>query len=556
MEPSAYVSILTSDEESDDDDAQRVIDWLKEHGKPMKHVGKRVLEVGKTCMEHFNRVLEEEEKEAAVMMQASADYRATMDSLHDKYAAEIQKREDALATASAEKEQEVSEAQAEIKRLQDVIVQQQNDAATQLAKVQAEAEATKKKALARAAASEAALKKKKAEPQVARTLAQDTLELIMKDVMQSYSDKLAAWQAQQAAAVAAPAAPGIPKPVPSVWIMQKNTNPTYLTVRELTYQSKKWFFDSSDKKNDPTAQDNLVEITDPAVVAALAGLGTFSAVRKTFKPKVGNKVTYTSGQHSYEVEVVRSVKPWREAIYQQQIAAPPAAAANTPSANVNMHMLLEGPFFTPSKNQIKAYSEDLDTKPEMHNVTGHKQLAELATFWSSFSQGFKYDEITTELWVKPKWLSTWLNTLKHSDHEIRIVAHGVRSGNFDALAKDPRGFNLAMCNMGRARGDGGHGFGIYVSPLDCIPADYTNVSHTHKDGTFVLGLLQVPNPKTTTFQSTGTSSSAYQTANGALEFYHLGSARSGYLAASSTENDAYNVRDQTLFLTLGMVTTK
>eukprot|EP00966_Prymnesium_polylepis_P176368 4082545-Prymnesium_polylepis.1 len=60
-----------------------------------------------------------------------------------------------------------------------------------------------------------------------------------------------------------------------------------------------------------------------------------------------------------------------------------------------------------------------------------------------------------------------------------------------------------MCNMGRARGDGSHGFGIYVSPLDCIPADYTNVSGGHKDGTFVLGLLQVPKASTAT-HGTGT----------------------------------------------------
>ena len=131
----------------------RVLVRLSEQGKPMKTVGKRVLDVGTTCSAHFYHVLEEEEKEAAAMMKASADYHATMDGLHNKYAAEIQKREDALVTASAEKEQEVSEAQAEIKRLQDAIVKQQNDAATQLAKVQADAEATKKKALARAAAS-------------------------------------------------------------------------------------------------------------------------------------------------------------------------------------------------------------------------------------------------------------------------------------------------------------------------------------------------------------------------------------------------------------------
>eukprot|EP00966_Prymnesium_polylepis_P331285 7386841-Prymnesium_polylepis.2 len=105
-------------------------------------------------MDHFHHVLEEEEREAFAMKKASSEYHATMDSLHDNYAIEIQKREDALATASAEKEHEVSEAKAEIKRLQDAIVQQQNEAAAQLATVQAEAEATKKAALARAAASE------------------------------------------------------------------------------------------------------------------------------------------------------------------------------------------------------------------------------------------------------------------------------------------------------------------------------------------------------------------------------------------------------------------
>ena len=102
-------------------------------------------------------------------------------------------------------------------------------------------------------------------------------------------------------------------------------------------------------------------------------------------------------------------------------------------------MLLEGPFFSPGKERVNAYGDNLDTTVEMNEVAGHKQLAELTTFWSSFSQGFKYDETKTELWVKPKWLSTWLNNLKHNDfHEIRIVAHGVRSGDFSALAKDPR----------------------------------------------------------------------------------------------------------------------
>tara|TARA_B110001450_G_scaffold250482_1_gene269216 strand:- start:7128 stop:8834 length:1707 start_codon:yes stop_codon:yes gene_type:complete len=568
MDVAPYVSVLPSEEESDDAD-ESALAGLRESGKPMKYVGKRVLQIGKQCMDHFHHVLEEEEREVAAVKKALVDYHATIDSLHDKYAIEIQKREDALATASAEKEQEVRELQAEIKRMQDAIVQQQNEAAAKLATVQADAEATKKAALERTAASEAALKKIKVDP---GTLAKDSLEAIMKDVLQSYKDKAEAWVAQQPpAATAAPAAPAIPKPVASVWIKQKNTNTP--TVRELTYQSSPsmWFFDASDKTNDPTAQANLTEITDPAAVTALAGLGSFTAVRKKFKPRVGNKTTYSVGYHSYEVEVVQSVKPWEEAHYQQQL--PKQQLPKQQHAAPPKHMLLEGPFFRPSKDQIKAYSENLDTSAEMSEVIGHKQLAELATYWSSYSQGFKYDETTTELWVKPKWLSTWLNTLKHSDNEIRIVAHGVRSSDFSALAKDPRGFNLAMCRFGRATGvaqsvanpqpcavcgipcNGSHGFGIYVSPLDCIPADYTVHTAAHKDGTFVLGLLQVPKPSATAYHSTTTSPSSYQVDNGAIEFYHLGSRRKPYLAAGG-ENDAYNVRDQTLFLTLGMVTTK
>ena len=53
--------------------------------------------------------------------------------------------------------------------------------------------------------------------------------------------------------------------------------------------------------------------------------------------------------------------------------------------------------------------------------------------------------------------------------------------------------------------------------------------------------------------ATHTSSSSYQEINGAYEFYHLGSSRSGYMAAANSVNDAYNVRDQTLLLPLGKI---
>eukprot|EP00966_Prymnesium_polylepis_P295214 6817513-Prymnesium_polylepis.1 len=94
----------------------------------MGHVGKRVWKIGKKCMDHLADVIEEEEKEAAALKLAPVKYQATMDGLHNKYALEIQAREDALAAASSEKEQEASEAKAEIQRLQDAITEQQNEA--------------------------------------------------------------------------------------------------------------------------------------------------------------------------------------------------------------------------------------------------------------------------------------------------------------------------------------------------------------------------------------------------------------------------------------------
>eukprot|EP00966_Prymnesium_polylepis_P044735 1036218-Prymnesium_polylepis.1 len=196
------------------------------HSKSMRHAGKRVWKIGKKCMDHLANVIEEEEKEEAAFKLASATYQATMDGLHNKYALEIQAREDALAAASSEKEQEASQAKAEIKRLQKAITDQQNEAAEELARVQAKAEEAKKNALANM---EATLKKKQ-KAETASLSANSSLDMIIADVMQSLKDKSGALS--QAAANPAPAPPVVQKPVASIWIMQKNVNPSYMTVRE------------------------------------------------------------------------------------------------------------------------------------------------------------------------------------------------------------------------------------------------------------------------------------------------------------------------------------
>ena len=185
----------------------------------------------------------------------------------------------------------------------------------------------------------------------------------------------------------------------------------------------------------------------------------------------------------------------------------------------------------------------------MRAVAGHAGLAGLAELWSSFSCGFRYDPARTQLWVKPFLLCRWLTLLHHREYEVRVVGHGVRSGRYDQLAKDPAGFKPECWHE--------HGNGIYVSPLDAVPADFGRPStggdpSAYPDGTFVLALLL-------------TEPGAGKLGNGPHENYqtkwfHLGSARRGYIGngpSGATPDylplDAIVVKDPSLLLPLGLV---
>ena len=188
----------------------------------------------------------------------------------------------------------------------------------------------------------------------------------------------------------------------------------------------------------------------------------------------------------------------------------------------------------------------------MRAVAGHAGLAGLAELWSSFSCGFRYDPARTQLWVKPFLLCRWLTLLHHREYEVRVVGHGVRSGRYDQLAKDPSGFNVAKSQHGA------HGYGVYVSPFDAIPADYGRRSTqlpgapVYPDGTFVLALLL-------TEPGAGTlGRPAHE--GGGMKWFHLGSARPGYIengpSGATPGNlplDAIVVKDPSLLLPLGLV---
>ena len=533
--------------------------------KPMRPVDASTLITGMRCRKEYYDTLEQRSKKALKLAQRTAQ--ATIDDLRSAQEAACESttfwetRSEALTTEVgltnvqisllksqlAQAEADFSQAQTELAQTQTELAQTQTDLAqsqTDLAQSQTDLAQSQ----AQAAAAAAAI------PTLpSRVPAVRKLDDLMYAVTKFLRDKHTTLLAQSASAPNSTASPAKEE----TWIQQRNTNPQFSTVREITYRPPtkgstegKWFFDSSDKKGDPKALDDFVEITDPAIGAQLRQLGHMTPSRKLFKPAVGTQVTYSYNNHTYEASVVYSVKPW---IAAQQQAAPK-------SESVEFQMMLQGPFFAPSKKELDQYGANVDTDEAMHEIVGHVKLAELATLWSSFSYGFSYDELLSTLWVKPKWFASWLETAKSGDYEIRVVGHGVRSSPIDALAKDPRGFNFAKSNAGRATGDGGQGFGIYVSPLDAIPADY----NTHgKYGTMLLGLLLVEKPTNAGLQAqttTTTSAASYQVSTAAYEFYsldvHHSGFRPGYLGLGATVNDAICVRDQTLLLWLGKVVAK
>ena len=123
--------------------------------------------------------------------------------------------------------------------------------------------------------------------------------------------------------------------------------------------------------------------------------------------------------------------------------------------NANALVLLNEAFATLKQDgRIRDAHTRLDTSQGMREVDGHKGLAKLAELWSSFSCGFRYDKARTQLWVKPFLLGQWLNLLHHRDYEVRVVGHGMKSGRYDLLAKDPAGFDQVStwCSCGRRAG--------------------------------------------------------------------------------------------------------
>eukprot|EP00854_Cymbomonas_tetramitiformis_P012656 gene12656-14962_t len=290
-----------------------------------------------------------------------------------------------------------------------------------------------------------------------------------------------------------------------------------------------WYYDNSTPPTPwkpawvPIADSNLISNLESLGVATKDATGATTA----FTPTVGSTASYTIGQHKYTASVVNAPAP-------QAPAAPPPPPPPPPPKPWQDDMLFAGDFFKLPKRYLDTcltgYHFDAPDSIAMKSV----EVAELAEQWSSYAQGFEYDPNKSELWVKPNWLHFWLRAAKERGYnEARILMHGVRSQNYHLLAKDLSGFDFNFSNQGAKK------WGFYASCSDHIASDYNaSGGGSFPDGTGVIGLLLIK-------RNAGL---------GAYEHYHLGSHRGG--PSSYQVNDAYAVRDQTLWLPFGLAYAK
>ena len=323
-------------------------------------------------------------------------------------------------------------------------------------------------------------------------------------------------------------------------ILQLNTNPAYPTQRELCFMTSSqaqsaglpastpagWFYDTS---TPPTPwSPEWVAISDASVVGALVTLGTptkdSAGVTTAFLPIVASTAQYTAGQHSYTVKVVNTPPP--------QAPSPQPPQSSRPSWQDDV--LFSGDFFGGMMSYATATLKQLNFDEPDCIVSNSAEVAALAEMWSSYAQGFSYDPNKCELWVKPNWLRMWLRAAKERKYnEARILMHGMRSQNYNLLANNLAGFDFNFNHNGAKQ------WGFYASCSDHIASEYNAMGGgSLPDGTGVIGLL-LTKPRAST---------------GAYEHYHLGSRRGG--PSSHRVNDAYAVRDQMLWLPLGLAYAK
>lgn len=347
---------------------------------------------------------------------------------------------------------------------------------------------------------------------------------IIHAVTDAYLTKAAALQQSSSTAASSP----------KVKIIQKNLGPQYLTERELTFKTSEdlareglpvladggWYYnDAYSGASTPIWK----LISDSAVIDALNGLGTKTkkgpAQVASFSPIVGKSVQYSFGSNNYEATV--------------------SSQAAQPTQDWQIKMLFEGSFCpVPDTFCSELLNADLTGKDDV-DVANGGMIASLAEMWSTFSLGFKYDAKRSQLWLKPHCLKNWLSAARNRGYEeCRVLMHGMRTQKYELLSKDMAGFDISYSH------NGAHGFGFYGACSDVVAKHYNDMDRktTYPSGSAMIGLLLIK--------------PSMSVVNGAYTHYNVSSVLGIKVPYPSGTYDAYALRDQYLWLPLGLAVAK
>lgn len=272
------------------------------------------------------------------------------------------------------------------------------------------------------------------------------------------------------------------------------------------------------------APNHWVAITNASITSVIANLFNGTS----------NRVQYQTATNSYKAERCPLTNEFRQEntshpahkVRRLRKSPQPAPPVKQPLPTPwQIELLLQSNSFALSNivDCTRALKEYSVVRP-VETVVGSESIADLATLFSSFSQGFQYDKNKCELWSRPALLHTWLTRASVGGYSnVSLVMHG--SGHYDDIRSNPLGFE-----MNKSRPTNMKGFGIYVALTDYAPTQYNKGLPR---GSGILCLLLRPDE-----------------AGGCLEQYEWG------ILQNRTVPDAINVRDPTCLLPLGLAVAK
>ena len=226
-------------------------------------------------------------------------------------------------------------------------------------------------------------------------------------------------------------------------------------------------------------------ITNSSITSALSDL--FNGKRQT--------VTYTTGAHEYKARKrtdgtfvqINTSHPahTKRRLREHPLPDPPTDSPLPAPWEIDLltNTGIQGFGQQWALNALQAYSFQNDT---LETVVGASVIAKLATLFSSFSQGFRYDVTKCELWVRPAMLQAWLTRASKPGYtSVRLVMHGSKS--YDAIREDPLCFEMNQSKVSNNR----EGAGIYAGLTD-IPPTFYNRGSGLPEGSGILALVLMP----------------------------------------------------------------